>query len=113
MTDVAYVVGAPKIPIPEMRTFSGPAPAKTVYTTSGIPVSSLTSESRIVVRASAAGPQYGAIMRWLALISLCLIVAGLVVGIASPGAVTGALFPIGLTLWWAVGALARRQDIVS
>jgi hypothetical protein len=112
MTDVAYVVGASKIPIPDMRTFSGPAPANTVDTTSGIPVF-LTLEGRIVVRTSAAGPQYGAILRWLAVISLCLIVAGLVVGIASPGAVTGALFPIGLTLWWAVGALARKQDIVS
>jgi hypothetical protein len=112
MTDVAHVVGAPNIPIPQTRTFSGPAPANTVYTTPVIPVSS-SSEIRIVVGTTASGPQYGAIMRWLALISLCLIVVGLVVGIASPGAVTGAIFPIGLTLWWAVGALARKQDIVS
>jgi hypothetical protein len=112
MTDVAYVVGAPKIPIPHMRTFSGAAPANTVYTTSVIPVS-LTSQIRIVIGTAAAGRQYGATMRWMAVISLCLIVAGLVVGIAIPGAITGALFPIGLTLWWAVGALARKQDIAS
>ncbi len=45
----------------------------------------------------------------MAAVSLCVIIVGLILGIAFPGPITGSLFPIGLTLWWATGAFARYR----
>lgn len=49
-------------------------------------------------------------LRVLAVIALALIVAGLIVGYALPGPITGLMLPAGLTLWFLVGYLARRAD---
>jgi hypothetical protein len=50
------------------------------------------------------------LLRALAGLSAALVVVGLIIGFAAPGPITGALLPIGLTLWMAVGFFARRMD---
>jgi hypothetical protein len=53
---------------------------------------------------------YPVVLRALAAIAILLIVVGLIVGYALPGPITGLLLPVGLTLWFLVGHLARRED---
>jgi hypothetical protein len=43
-------------------------------------------------------------------ITIILILAGLVIGCLKPGPITGAILPIGVTLWWLLYKLANRLD---
>lgn len=49
-------------------------------------------------------------MQTIAALSVALMVVGLLVGFVYPGPITGALLPLGLTLWCLVGLFARRQE---
>lgn len=49
-------------------------------------------------------------LNWLAFASVLLMVAGLVMGILRPGNAAGVLLPIGLAIWWLIGAYARNRD---
>jgi hypothetical protein len=51
------------------------------------------------------------IARYGILVSAFLIGGGFVLGLAAPGPLTGALFVVGLGLWWAVADYARRYDL--
>jgi hypothetical protein len=43
-------------------------------------------------------------------ITVIIILAGLVIGYLKPGPITGAILPIGVTLWWLLYRLANRLD---
>jgi hypothetical protein len=43
-------------------------------------------------------------------ITVIIILAGLVIGYLKPGPITGAILPIGVTLWWLLYKLADRLD---
>jgi hypothetical protein len=57
-----------------------------------------------------AGQSYPVFYGLLAVMAISLLVVGLIVGIVSPGPVTGLLVPLGLTLWWIVYKLADLHD---
>lgn len=49
-------------------------------------------------------------LQFVAPLSVALMIVGLIIGFTYPGRLTGALLPIGLTLWFIIGALGRRYD---
>jgi hypothetical protein len=51
-----------------------------------------------------------AAMQTIAALSVALMIVGLLAGYAYPGPVTGALLPLGLTLWCLIGLFARQQE---
>jgi len=48
-----------------------------------------------------------------AIVAAAMMLAGLIAGYAHPGPVTGALLPLGLTLWAIVGYIGRRSDATA
>jgi hypothetical protein len=46
----------------------------------------------------------------MAKLGAVMIVIGMIVGIAYPSKITGAILPIGLVVFWAAGLMARGMD---
>lgn len=57
-----------------------------------------------------AKPSYPLMLRVMAILAVLLFIVGAIVGTVRPGPFTGLLLPFGLTIWWLVGAIARRQS---
>jgi hypothetical protein len=69
--------------------------------------------SGILGEANECRAHYAPYWRWLALLGLAAAALGLFVGTAWPGPITGAAFPIGITILVAVAWLARPHPVTS
>jgi hypothetical protein len=56
---------------------------------------------------------YPSSLRIMARVGAVMTLGGVIIGIAAPGPITGAILPIGLILFSVAGWLARRQDRAS
>jgi hypothetical protein len=70
----------------------------------------LAAKQRSPTNTATKGKVVTAAMQTIAALSVALMVVGLLVGFVYPGPITGALLPVGLTLWCLVGLFARRQE---
>jgi len=52
---------------------------------------------------------YAAYWRWLTLLGTLMTAIGLIIGVAIPGPITGAVFPMGITILLVVAGGARRE----
>ena len=64
---------------------------------------------RVVRSRRLAGMAGVPILQVLAWLAAGLILLGIVMGIFTPGKLTGVILPIGLTLWWLVGLMANKS----